>query len=454
MVSCGSDGGGEWGRPDAPITIPDVVSDPGNPDPGTVDPGVLDLEAIDPGPGDPGNVDPGNIDTGPADPGVVDPGAQDPGPSDPGPFDPGTPDPGIQDPGQPDLGCVSSDQCPQGFFCDAPQCVPCETDDKCGMDCLPCEAPLFCKNGKCVECFITECGDGAWCDDGFCQPCTDDDPDHCGDDCEPCLGKYPACVAGECACEGDSCGGGKVCLEGDCADCNLDDHCGPDCLKCEAPTAHCLNGTCLSCALDEHCEGDLVCDGAGACVECVLHEHCDGGLFCEGGVCTDVCNTAQGCESDEGPDGEECGKAKIVGRKAALAGYVHNGDTTSDGDDDNLSFPIFQDKSECWDADADNFFRIYLYSGETLSATVFPDDQVDSMMKIYNGTGCENGGDDYQCIENGDRGDPDVLTGWTAPADGWYTLVVDGRRSMDDDHGPYKLEMSITCNDPYCCCGI
>jgi len=386
-----------------------------------------------------------------------DPGIDDPGFNDPGLQDPGQPDPGHDDPGQPDVGCVADGDCPVGFYCEAPACLPCDTNEKCGDECQPCEDPLFCKNGKCVECFITECGAGAWCDDGFCQPCTDDDPGHCGDDCEPCLGKFPACVDGDCVCEAGSCGTGKVCLDGDCADCDMDDHCGTDCVKCEAPTAHCLDGThCVACTLDAHCDGELVCDPDGNCVECVLHEDCDKGLFCDSGVCTDMCNTAQGCDSDEGPDGEKCGKAKIIGRKAALAGYVHNGDTSYDGDNDNLSFPLFQDKPECWDATYDNFFRLYLYPGDVLNVTLTPtDSEFNSMLKLYNGTGCESGGDAYQCFNQGDDGQPDSIVDWTAPSEGWFTVVVDGRTFLDDDsedYGTYTLQVQLTCDDPNCCC--
>jgi len=457
LVSCGSDSTGEWGRPDAPIQFPDLAIDNAPTDHGgggfdaeSADSGPVDLpqpETADPGLNDPGSEDLNVVDEATADFGLDLLDAQNGQDSQDGQSN--------QDPGVVDAGCDIDDQCPKGYFCESHECVPCEMDTKCGPDCLACDAPLFCKNGKCVECFITECGEGTWCDGGFCKPCTDDDPGHCGADCEPCLGKFPACVQGECVCSGDSCGAGKVCLDGDCAACDLDDHCGTDCVKCESPTAHCLGGDhCVQCVVDGDCDGALVCDAGGSCVECVVNEDCAGGLFCDKGTCTDVCNSAEGCLTDEAPDGKKCAKAKVIGRKAALAGYVHNGDTTNDGNNDDLSFPLFQDKTECWDADADNFFRIYLYKGEALSATVIPDSQVDSMMKVYHGIGCKAGGDAYDCIENGDRGDPDVLADWPAPADGWYTIVVDGRRSMDDDYGPYTLQVSISCNDEHCCCGL
>ena len=448
VVSCGSEGSGEWGRPEVSVTFPDIEVFPDEwesvaPDPGTTDPGT-DPVKVDPGVSTDAFTDPGIVDSGQDHTEVVDPGAS----------DPGTPDPGPPDPGQPDIGCVTDEQCPAGHWCNAPDCVPCETDTKCGPQCLPCEAPLFCKNGKCVECFITECGEGAWCDAGFCKPCTDDDPGHCGADCEPCLGKFPDCVGGECVCAEGSCGVGKVCLDGDCAVCDLDEHCGTDCVKCEAPASHCLDGThCVACSQDTHCDGALVCSPEGSCVECVVHAHCGNDLFCDNGVCTDACNTAQGCTSDDGPDGEKCDKAKIIGRKAAMAGYVYNGDTTGDGNNDDLSFPLFEDKSECWDADEDNYFRIYLVPGDTLDASVDPD-QFDSMMKIYYGTGCKAGGNDYECFNSGSSNKPDVISSWNPPAEGWYTIVVDGRRSMDDDDGPYTFQLQLTCDDPNCCCGL
>lgn len=343
----------------------------------------------------------------------------------------------VLDPGKADAGCQGDEDCPPGYWCDEHACSACDTSDHCGVGCVPCGPGLQCWLGKCVECVASaDCGPARWCDGGTCVPCSDDDPKHCGVDCEPCLGERPACVAGECVCTEVSCGSGRRCVEGECRACDTAEACGPQCVACETPTPHCQSAS-------------------GGCVACLDMSHCGEDEACLGGVCVNVCAPVKGCTTDEGPDGKKCSTAKVIGRAAAQAGYVHHGDTTGDKNNDDLSFPIFQDKSECWDANEDNFFRLYLLAGERLDITLNPKDPVfDSMLKVYRGTACNAGGDPYQCFNNGSDGKPDQVVGWIAPGDGWITIVVDGRMAFaeDGDWGPYSLEVRLTCLRPDCCC--
>lgn len=159
--------------------------------------------------------------------------------------------------------------------------------------------------------------------------------------------------------------------------------------------------------------------------------------------------------TDLSPNGNKCSTAEIVGRLDAFAGFHYEGDTGDDDDKDDLD--QFFGPSECWDAQKDHMFRIYLKAGETVSATADPQpSDFDIMMKLYRGVGCQaaTGEDDLiGCFhENGD-GKTDSFS-WTADADGWYSLVVDGRRagSSDGDYGPYTFDLSITCVDQDCCC--
>ncbi len=430
-VACGQGAAGSRDvRPYVPVTFPD---------PGLVlDEGANDREDADIGAGaDHGEDRADTLDAGDAADGDPVADARDlPAKDARETRDPGGSDPG-GDPGAPDVGCLVDGDCPAGQWCDAPACRACDTAAHCGPECVECGVGLECWSGKCVECVAgADCGPGRWCDAGICVPCADDDPAHCGADCEPCIGERPACVAGECACDEGSCGAGRRCVDGACEACDTAEACGPGCVPCGPPTPHCLSVEV-------------------GCVQCLDAGHCGEEEACLGGACVSACATVQGCATDEGPDGKTCPSAKVIGRAAALAGYSHSGDTTNDKNNDDLQFPIFQDKVECWDANEDNFFRLYLLAGERLDATLTPADSMfDSMMKIYRGTGCKAGGDPYECFNSGSDGDPDVIQDWLAPVDGWITLVVDGRSAFDDegDWGPYTLQVTLTCLRPDCCC--
>jgi hypothetical protein len=214
--------------------------------------------------------------------------------------------------------------------------------------------------------------------------------------------------------------------------CDKPEYCGKDCKQCpqEKPFCYPANHECAEC-IDN--------------TACALQYHCDNG------TCVPDCS-AQGCENDDKPDAKKCDTAKIIGRKSAKAGYTKNGDTTGSSNSDDLYPSIFNPGPEkCWDANKGNFYRIYLIKGEILNAKLTPSNY-DAMLKLYIGTKCNKGGDNpVDCYENG-SGKPDQITNYTATADGWYTIVVDGRTSYDPDYGPYKIEVSLACKQSDCCC--
>ena len=152
------------------------------------------------------------------------------------------------------------------------------------------------------------------------------------------------------------------------------------------------------------------------------------------------------------PQGDSCGTARVIGRFAALEGVVISGDTSGAKNNDDLS----TNQTECWDAKYDNYFRIYLVAGEKLDATVTPHlYDFDSMLKLYQGMGCNKGGSPLiGCYNDGNDGNADHLAGAVAPVDGWYTIVVDGRMAFDDDYdwGPYSLVVRIPEAAPGTCC--
>jgi len=123
----------------------------------------------------------------------------------------------------------------------------------------------------------------------------------------------------------------------------------------------------------------------------------------------------------------------------------------------------FFEKSECWDASYDNFYRIFLMPGEKLSVTATPDDlYFDLMLKIYTGTECDDDkagwfdkNDKYLlgCYNSGWDDEPESFQ-YSAAAQGWYTVVVDGRQvgPEEEDWGAYEIQITLTCTQSNCCC--
>jgi len=334
-------------------------------------------------------------------------------------------------------GCTST-SCGAGAFCDATgTCHACTTNDHCGPGCAPCPADNpVCAGDTCVSCLTDpQCSAGSWCQSGQCVPCGDADPLHCGATCTVCGGTTPTCQGGACTCEGASCGSGHVCEGGTCQLCNADQRCGSDCTPCGAPTPYCT------------------ADGKG-CVACLDDSHCAAADHCANGACVPDC-VAQGCESNDAPDAKKCSTAKIVGREQASIWRVYTGDTTSMGSDDDLPTTLFDPgPDDCWDANNDAMYRIYLVAGDTLTAKLQQGgSDYDLMLKLYTGTACDDNkwADLIDCWDD-NAGSYKEQLDHTATADGWYTIVVDGRSGPSDDYGPYTLTVSLACKFSNCCC--
>lgn len=332
--------------------------------------------------------------------------------------------------------------CVNGTYCKSGQCVPCTVDAHCGPDCVSCPSMgQFCgpDGVTCLDCDDAHpCPSSQSCIDNVCTPCQD--LGFCGPDCLTCEGETPDCVGGDCVCNESSCPGEHACDGGDCVPCTDSDpaHCGPDCLTCTGATPHCLDGGCTLCDTEAAC--------GPSCEACTADEHCsDSG-------CVPNC-TAQGCTSDLGPDGKKSSKAKIIGRVAASPGtgpFLTSGDTTDDGDNDNLpSFGV-----DCWDAQDDNFFRIWLNAGDQVAITADPvDSDFQLSLKLYQGTVCDDKDHLIQCHWDEDDGDAETIL-HTATSDDWVTIVVDGASGFDDqgDWGSYDLSVTLICTVAGCCC--
>ncbi len=186
------------------------------------------------------------------------------------------------------------------------------------------------------------------------------------------------------------------------------------------------------------------------CVQCNDALDCATGEKCKNQTCVPDCE-AQGCASDLGPKGTECDTARIIGRLDALAGKLVKGDTTYSGNDDDL----WSGGSVCYDAESDDFYRIWLKAGDTLDVTVTPlDSFFDVMLKLYKGISCA--GDTTTligCFHKGGDGKADAFS-YKAVDEGWYTIVVDGRYAFEEDQdwGEYELLVKLTCPQTGCCC--
>lgn len=335
-------------------------------------------------------------------------------------------------------GCRVSTDCGASSRCNEDDlCEPCDTPEYCGPDCVTCpnDRPL-CHEGMCVACIDEQdCDAGYWCsEEGLCELCADDDPLHCGAECLVCEPTTPECSAGACVCTADSCESNYRCeVDGSCVYCDTVDNCGPKCDPCAGNTPFCRP------------------DGTG-CVECLGNPDCTApDTHCDNFVCVPDC-LAQGCATDNSPSGEECGNAKIVGRLDASTTISYSGDTTGDGDDDDLS----GGGSVCYDAKYDNFYRIYLITGDELVVDLHSlEFDFDAMLKLYSGTDCADNGESdlISCYNGGGNGSSEGFT-YTATADGWYTVVVDGRYAFSDDYdyGNYTIDLSLTCTQANCCC--
>jgi len=321
------------------------------------------------------------------------------------------------------------------LFCIDGLCKGCDTDDACGSTCQPCplETPR-CVLGRCRQCRdLGDCPGGAWCNGGECVPCTADDPAHCGSACFACGGETPACLDGACACRPGSCQPGRRCLDGACVPCDTDDACGLSCVSCPAGTPFCRSGACRQCRTDEDCPPNWRCDAQGTCV--------------------DPCAGTQGCGSDLAPGGGTCATAKVVGRTSAALGFTINGDTTNQRDNDDL--PPFSGP-DCWDAQDDLFYRVWLRAGDTISLTATPKVSTYNLsLKLYRGTSCASAWktDLLSCHYDASDGKAETITYQAAQA-GWYTVVVDGASGFDEeqDWGPFTLKVGLACAEANCCC--
>ncbi|HPS31436.1 MAG TPA: EGF domain-containing protein [bacterium] len=238
-----------------------------------------------------------------------------------------------------------------------------------------------------------------------------------------------------CACNSYYTGTGNV----SCTFCNTDGQCGAACTSCGGGTPKCKTTGATT-----------------ACVECIDDSNCAGGNVCN--LSTNVCvapipaeSCANGSQNRRG-----CGNARIIGRSIAKtsSGFAISADTCSASNDHDLP-----SSDECWDANSDHSYRIYIRAGESVAIQLTTGDPCsysvsdwDATLKLYtNITVCNN--------ENKNEYDycKIYITSthnktFTATVDTWLYIIVDGSSAFDDE-GDYSLNVKLqNCTTAGCNC--
>jgi hypothetical protein len=286
---------------------------------------------------------------------------------------------------------------------------------------------------------------GATCDDA--NPCT------YSDRCSAtgmCMGGGTA-VCNDTACIDRSCNGTAACTEMIRTGNPCDD--GSACTYGETcnSSGACGVGTTINCdVMDQLCR-DFSCNGTATCASAARNV----GMTCDDGnamTMSDQCRADGSCAgymgcalpADACANGSQsrdrCANSRIIGRRDAADAdaFTITADTCSASN-------RFDDCS--WDAGHDHAYRIWMRTGETMSARLSTSSATcvgswQATLKLYESTGCT----DITC--SGDRWCHDHIDSaethnYTAVRDGWIVLVVDGSTAFDD-WGQYTLTVDLT----------
>ncbi|MCC6217386.1 MAG: hypothetical protein IT376_21185 [Polyangiaceae bacterium] len=244
------------------------------------------------------------------------------------------------------------------------------------------------------------------------------------------------CAAGACqSCTLDAdCGVGRWCDAGACAPCASDARCGASCAACGGSTPHCLDqggtASCVQCRTTADCAAGT-CDAAHACA-------------------TPTCTPpASACASGGSQDGG-CGNPYRISRTEAGAagGFTVAGTWGLCGRNDQFNGGC--DTRAGGDAE----YRVFARAGETLDVSLARGSSTCTIgwsgtisLRIYQDACADCGAcpaptcatQAYCTIANSQT------PSWVAPADGWYTLVVDSNGPAEDKGGVFTLNVKLTC---------
>lgn len=144
------------------------------------------------------------------------------------------------------------------------------------------------------------------------------------------------------------------------------------------------------------------------------------------------------CDGKPDPTPISCDAPYFIGRTSAKSEFFFGGNTTGSMDSDNgVCGPV--DNQDNWDSGRDHYFRIYLYTGDTIDVTMTG--QFDKRVKVH---------DEADCVGNAKDCTDGVLS-YTALKDDWFTIVADGQSVAFMDWGDYTLRVQLTLAGPEAC---
>ncbi|MDD5306867.1 MAG: MopE-related protein, partial [Deltaproteobacteria bacterium] len=185
---------------------------------------------------------------------------------------------------------------------------------------------------------------------------------------------------------------------------------------------------------------------------CFDSNDCQALQYCSSGTCNTVNCSSQyptACTAGSGTS-YTCATALVLTRKqinGARGGYSITGRSlVGSGDDDKNCDNGGSNKN-------DQFFRFFMYTGESVAITVDPASTWNAAIRLYRsntactGTGCDTAA--VGCTNNGGFDVAESIN-YTATQDGWYTLLVDSRTS---NPSTYSMSISLTgCSRNDCNC--
>jgi len=144
--------------------------------------------------------------------------------------------------------------------------------------------------------------------------------------------------------------------------------------------------------------------------------------------------------------GETCSGPATIGRvMLADQANIYDNSLTGAADDDQA----------CAGLGPDQFYRLYIKAGETLTMTVTADTpgSFAPTLAVFKtpdpcvGQGCPA---PVACDENGDGDGTASISGWTSTTSGWHVLKVDSKAPLSGS-GDYDVGVSLACLSPYDC---
>lgn len=344
------------------------------------------------------------------------------------------------------LQCMVDGDCATGQWCNGGTCASCNTNAHCGSTCANCTASGdYCNatSTMCVDCVLdNQCSAGNYCSSGTCATCNV--AGHCGPSCSVCSGTTPTCGGSACVCSGSSCGAYNQCVGGACQKCNTASACGASCTACGGSTPFCLD------------------QGATTqCVECLSTSDCTSGKTCNNGTCVAGCPAPAAACADGGDQDGSCAGAYTIRRGDAAAGFeVANVYGLCDRGNDFPSVAGCESGGSSNGADA--AYKLYMKTGESIhvvltrgASTCTSGWNGNISLKIY-GTPCsancatcaQTCSTQQYCQQSNSQN-----TTFTAPASGWYDIVVDSRGdAASDTGGVFDLQVTLTCPGGACTC--